>query len=291
MSSKSQNRFFLVGCPRSGTTLLQSLLASHSQVISFPESHFFLKVFPDYQNSFKLWFRRDVKKMSQKRIRQFLSKMSREDYLERLPPLPWSQKQYGEMIINLLDELMIEEGKEIWLEKTPSHLHEIPQIQRLIPNAKFIHILRNGADTVASLYEVRLKYPELWRSEKADFHRACDSWLKDIQISYSYYKSNNHTFVRYENLVTDTSAVIDRVCDFMGIKYEPEMLGNYRHTAQELISGKEAWKAKVSQNIESQKLVKFKKLFNAHEQNQILKYLSKHAIKTSEPIFQGLWQS
>ncbi|MGL4503377.1 MAG: sulfotransferase family protein, partial [Planktothrix sp.] len=41
-----KNRIFLVGCPRSGTTLLQSLLAAHPQIASFPESHFFQSLAP-----------------------------------------------------------------------------------------------------------------------------------------------------------------------------------------------------------------------------------------------------
>ena len=38
---KIKDRIFIVGCPRSGTTLLQSLLAAHPQIHSFPETHFF----------------------------------------------------------------------------------------------------------------------------------------------------------------------------------------------------------------------------------------------------------
>jgi hypothetical protein len=44
MKQKIKGRFFLVGCPRSGTTLLQSLIVAHSQIASFPESKFFQRV-------------------------------------------------------------------------------------------------------------------------------------------------------------------------------------------------------------------------------------------------------
>lgn len=291
MSHPSPGQFFLVGCPRSGTTLLQSLLASHSQIISFPESRLFIKVFPQLKQDWKLWLRRGTTKMSEYRLQQFLRKVDYEERIATLPPLPWSQQQYGHLIITVMNELMRAQNKQVWLEKTPDHLHFIPQIQRLIPNAKFIHILRNGTDTVASLYEVRLKYPEQWRMEKADIHRSCDRWLKDIALSYRYRQHPRHRFVRYEHLIANTAVVVQDLCRFIGVTYEPQMLENYRHTVQNLVLEQEAWKANVTQAIESTQAIKFKKLFSVEEQAQIRERLLKGAISTLDLRFTNLWQS
>ena len=54
------------------------------------------------------------------------------------------------------------QGKTIWLEKSPDHLRYIDQIEKLVDEAKFIHILRNGFDNIASIYDLAGKYPETW---------------------------------------------------------------------------------------------------------------------------------
>ncbi|WP_353258792.1 sulfotransferase family protein [Prochlorothrix hollandica] len=293
LSPPSPGQFFLVGCPRSGTTLLQSLLASHSQVISFPESHFFVKTLPRlaWGRSWKpwiLWLRRSTTAMAPKRMAAFLGKVNRPDLAATLPPAPWSQNQYAHLINAVLADLMGQQHKQIWLEKTPDHLHAIPQIQRLLPEAKFIHILRNGSDVVASLYEVRLKHPELWRKEKADRDRAVDRWIQDISLSYRYRHHPRHHLVRYEQLVRDTPGTIAPLCDFMGIPYEEQMLENYRHSSQQVVLAQETWKANVTQAIVPTQSLKFNALFSASEQAQIRDRLQGLAIDDSDPLFHNL---
>jgi hypothetical protein len=75
---------------------------------------------------------------------------------------------YTKAFIKILDEITLENGKSSWLEKTPEHLGQINYIERWVQRAKFIHIIRNGDDVVASLYEVAQKYPLLSSTDRGN---------------------------------------------------------------------------------------------------------------------------
>ena len=77
-----RHRIFIVGCARSGTTLLQSILASNKAIASFPETHFFRGTIPKYR--VLQWFKFYSKK-DQEFIRHFLKKIQREDLYEAIP--------------------------------------------------------------------------------------------------------------------------------------------------------------------------------------------------------------
>ena len=149
MSIATKQRIFVVGCPRSGTTLLQSLLAAHSDVASFPESHLFSSLVADrgkLRSTFNIASRK-----ARPQFDTFLRELQREDLNQYLPKFSFLVRQYSHAFIRILDILSEEQGKDIWIEKTPRHLHCIDQIEKLLPEPQFIHIIRSGKDVVASL--------------------------------------------------------------------------------------------------------------------------------------------
>ena len=140
-----------MGCPRSGTTILQSLLAAHPEVISFPESKFFHYLLDD-QLAGKLPSRMEA---------FFKDEIKRPELLKNFDDSQTVETK-ASWFVGVLDGLAAEQNKSIWLEKTPEHIYFIDDIERFLPDAKFIHILRNGMDTIASLYEATCSLNELW---------------------------------------------------------------------------------------------------------------------------------
>ena len=198
----TSRKFFLVACPRSGTTLLQCILAAHSSIASFPESHFFPRLLP------------------RERWRRFLGIANREinDYFAgyaqligdpQPPEWPATPQRravpYVRAFVRILDRLTRDQGKRYWLEKTPGHLLYVEQIRRLVPDARFIHILRNGRDVVASLYEVTRAYPEVWGGERT-IDECLDRWIGDVRTTSRYLGHGDHIVVRFEELVEDPSS-------------------------------------------------------------------------------------
>src|SRR5262245_28494326 len=117
-------RVFVVGCPRSGTTLLQGMLASHPSIQSFPETHYFAKAYP--RNALQrfltvpTWSVRGY-------LPELLMELGREDLLPLAQLSPWDTA-FQRPFLRILDAITLEAGRSLWVEKTPRHLHCIPQI-------------------------------------------------------------------------------------------------------------------------------------------------------------------
>ncbi|MBV7338729.1 sulfotransferase [Chloroflexi bacterium TSY] len=147
-----KGRIFLVGCPRSGTTLLQSLIATQPQVLSFPETHYF--GLPGIKRR-HFWCLRlgivpsAMRKRMQKRLQQLALEMNRPDLQEPRPPHSLWLKGHVQAFVTVLDTLTRAEEKSIWLEKTPGHIYFIDLIERYISDARFIHLVQRGINDYA----------------------------------------------------------------------------------------------------------------------------------------------
>ncbi|MGK7921572.1 MAG: sulfotransferase, partial [Trichodesmium sp.] len=195
---KIKTRIFLVGCPRSGTTLLQSLLAAHPDIASFPESHVCPAIFLDRspkRQKFRL-----VSKFAYGKLEKFLREISQEEMKQYLPKFGLFPSQYAYSFIKILDILTEQQNKTIWLEKTPGHIRYINYLEKWVKNVKFIHIIRNGADVVASLFEVTNQHPKVW-SGGWNIDKCIQQWIEDVSLTQSHLSKSNHTLVEYEKLV------------------------------------------------------------------------------------------
>lgn len=260
-------RLFLVGCPRSGTTLLQSLLAAHSQIVSFPESHFYTRMI---SSAFPLRQLGLASPRSRARFLSFLELIGHSDLRHYLPPFAVSTRQYSRAFIVVLDAVAHRQDKRVWLEKTPRHLDYVDDIRALVPGAKFIHLIRNGEDVVASLYEVVNQNLDRWRSIPAGELDPCvDRWMKSIRLSQRYVGDPDHAVVRYERLVEAPDEVIKGLCQCIDVPFEAGMLERYSDHAASLVLPFETWKASVNQVIESGGQRKFNRLFTETQRRYI----------------------
>ncbi|MGK7895452.1 MAG: sulfotransferase [Xenococcus sp. (in: cyanobacteria)] len=273
MSSQIKGRLFIVGCPRSGTTLLQSLLAAHPQIASFPESHFFESLAPINPLIRSLGMGLASGQRAKKRFKHFLSIIEREKMEEYLPSFPLFMSQYANAFVQVLDELTEEQGKSLWIEKTPGHLKQIELIEKLVKEAKFLHIVRNGADSVASLYQVYQKHSQWGGARNID--ECISRWTEDVEITRNYLPKENHTLVRYEELVANTQEAIADVCSFLNVPFEPVMLQEYGNAAQKVVRKDESWKASVGEPIKNVNGRKLYQLFDEKQREYILEEVSK----------------
>jgi hypothetical protein len=231
-------RVFVVGCPRSGTTLLQCLLAAHPRMLSFPESHFFARILP----------------LPERQREQQLRSFSRA---AGLGPLEWDVPRHGRdaaayirAFIKLLDRAAALQGRDIWVEKSPIHVRHIDTITEHVGKAKFVHIVRNPVDVIASLNRVGKEFPETWtRTHSLEVCKR--RWLKDVHCSLQFRTHPDHHFLRYENLVTHPSEVLGGVCSFLEVAYVESMNGRHAELAPSLILHHERWKAGALEPVRS----------------------------------------
>lgn len=281
MDKNIQGRIFLVGCPRSGTTLLQSMIAAHPKIASFPESHFFehLNASWPWGLVFGLASRR-----AQSQIEKFLRAISEEEMQQCVPEKAWFSQQYASGFIEVLDTVTQKQGKSLWLEKTPQHIHQIPSIEKFVKNAKFIHLIRNGTDVVSSLYEASRKHPEKTWGGPWDIDKCIQTWTKDVEVSRNHLNQSNHRLVRYEHLVEDPQSVLKKLCEFIGVEFDEKMLQDYGEAAKQVVREHEwAWKSSAGEPIRNANGEKFAKLFDQGQREYIIQQVSKVKLEEFAP--------
>ena len=266
MAGEIKGRFFLVGCPRSGTTLLQSLIVAHSQITSFPESKFFQKIVVSQSIYEKL----NLAPFTARRVfNSFLEDIDSPDLKRLLPFNALLIPQYVTSFIQALDTITLQRQKSYWLEKTPEHLRRINAIEKLVDEAKFIHIVRNGVDVVASLYEMTQKYPEIW-GQPRELEQYVSRWQNDVLITSRHLHKTNHILVRYENLVANPLTALAEICEFMEVSLESSILQNRANVTSSLIRQREHWKQQVNENLQQPKSDKFYRIFDDSQREYIL---------------------
>jgi glycosyltransferase involved in cell wall biosynthesis len=261
-----QGRVFLVGCPRSGTTLLQSLLAAHPRLASFPESHLFPYLVPDDPAQ------RDLGVASveaRPRWDSFMEEIGRPELAKRLPESAHRIRDYVDALLSVLDSLALEQKKEWWLEKTPDHIRFLDVIEAHIQGARFVHLVRNGPDVVASLYEVTRQHPKTWGGVWS-IDRCIEKWNDDVGRTLEYVGKPNHFLVRYEDLVDLPEAALSAICDFIGIGFHGHMLEEHARAAHSVILPKEVWKLRATQPVSRTPSSKFDSLFDEDQRAYIL---------------------
>ena len=267
---RRQNTIFLVGCPRSGTTFLQSLLAAHSQIYSPPESKFFQYLVPEPEDQPRRYKYRLVSRRLSPRMKAFFAdELHRPELLSRLSKLPF-QSLYTRQFMQILHDLKREAGKTILLEKTPEHINHIDDIEKYVRGAKFIHLVRQGTDVIASLYEVTRKHPEWWGGEwPLDW--CIYRWNQAIEMTQKHLHKSNHICIAYESLVENPNRSLQNICDFIGIEFEEKMLNDYHRVAASLT--RQASGRTVSKKIVQTSQNKFEDLLTEAEQQYVLENL------------------
>ncbi len=212
-------RVFIVGCPRSGTTLVQALLARYPGVHSFPETGFFEALFGGMERRWNdagaknhtHWYHRLG--IAHARGWRRLRELEQEFRALRVGPTPHTVGACIRRYIALLDNCARSSGCSIWVEKTPNHLVYVDDIARHVPDAKFIHVLRNGEDVVASIVDADLDNPT--RAFHGGIKRWVGRWNRAVELQLACLGAERHHVLCLEDIVEDFSREWQRLCAFL----------------------------------------------------------------------------
>jgi len=256
--SKISARAFIVGCPRSGTTLLQSMLGAHSRVATFPESHFFAYLSP------RPWWREVPITPNPirvgERLARFLDEAGHPELAVDIPRKVRSKRVWARVFTGLMDRMAVDQECDNWIEKTPSHLAFMRQIRRHISGASFIHILRDGSATVASLYDVTRRHPQAWGGEWS-LEKCARVWNRSFERHVAVAGQDNHIMIRYEILAEDPACQLRRACRFLNINYESSMLKGDEY--DRVATPDEPWKSGVAGGVGGVAVNKFNAVFDS----------------------------
>ena len=216
----SDRPIFVVGCPRSGTTLLQLMLHSHPRIAIPPETRFVLSLYAS-RNSFG-----DLRAESSRRALARAITGQRATLFHDLgldaaaiteeiaagPPTLGSA--FGAVFRGYARRF----GKPRWGDKRPGYYQHIPALLRLFPDAQIVHLVRDGRDCVASLKGMP------WFGH--DSYVAIATWLEATASCRRAARSlppGTYFELRYEELVASPQQQLTALCEFLGEDYEPAM--------------------------------------------------------------------
>jgi len=192
---------FVVGCPRSGTSLLRAMLDSHPEMAIPTESHFIPKLVG-----------------SPSALAGTLSKES--NFLKwgiAIPPLE-DVRDYSEAIRRIYASYAEAQGKPRYGDKTPAYVLHIPFLAHLFPESGFIHVIRDGRDAALSLLDVGFGPSTL--------EQAALRWRRYVSAGRIAGRAlpGRYLEVQYERLVDDAESTLRMICDYLALSYSPAML-------------------------------------------------------------------
>ncbi len=205
--------FFIMGCPRSGTTLVSQLLDGHARMAVFVESMYYPLFRPDLDRYGDL--RRPAN--AHRLIVSFLE-MVHLHGLYRVEPPNAEEIQAGlvaptfeGVLVTFLDLYARRQGKARCGEKTARHHEFVPDILERLPESAIIFVMRDPRDAVRSIrkmFDARLEDAVEW-------------WNQAFR---SYQRTAGRAFLlRYEELVREPRLVLEHACSFLGEDYDPAM--------------------------------------------------------------------
>ena len=202
---------FIVGAPRSGTTWLQAMLASHPEIVTGQETHFFEAI-----NEFLKFFN----------VRKYPRKVGLFAYWskEKVPSLLASY--FFKFIEPLVKDFSIN-CPRYFLEKTPEHTLFIPLISQCFPNAKFIHIIRDGRHVVASLLRAAKREAQKKRLVSMSATTASLVWKKfvdEARKSRQFLGASRYFELKYEDLRKDTFNILREIFSWLSLSADKDML-------------------------------------------------------------------
>jgi hypothetical protein len=214
---------FIVGMNRSGTTLLRMMLDAHPQLTIPPETHFI----PDLIKACREDGATPEDALAaMKSAREWGDfGFSDEEMLARLRALP--KLKPGAAVRTFYAAYMEQQGKPRWGEKTPTYVQKMKLIQRALPEARFVHVLRDGRDVALSVLDRTVR--DLTAGDVARrWHKKVTKAREDAP------KLHHYTEIRYEDLILDTEPVLRRVCDFIELDWDPAVLDYHQRSSDRL---------------------------------------------------------
>jgi hypothetical protein len=247
---------FVVGVPRSGTTLMRMVLGKHSRIAIADENHFMGHFLPWVDASWD--FRRVGDLASDDAIRRLVARIYSDEFqrgtwlretsqfwrwlVRRVPPdelegrLLAGERTRRGLFTTLLRTYADRRRRPIFGEKTPAHFRHVETLLDWYPTARVVHMMRDPRAVHLSELKRRTARPESvpyrWLVRAPRLMRAfvllqvARTWADAVHRHRSLARRHpdRYRMVRFEDLVREPEAEIASLCEFLGVRFERRML-------------------------------------------------------------------
>lgn len=259
---------FILGNPRTGTSLLRVLLNSHDNIVIPPECGFIQWLYPKY-NKFEIekldLFLNDLK-ITKKIEGWNLNYEKLENYLLYNCP-----KNYPELCFYIYKFYGETKNKnvKIWGDKNNYYVNHLDLISEVFPKAKFIYINRNPYDVIDSYLELNKLPTSKYKPDLPNnIESAFENWVTNNNKIFYFLSNSNHSYVnlQYENLISNPTKELNDIFKFLNI-CEQDVLKNFENRKYyDEPNITLAWKQKLNFKVDSFNKLKF---INLSENNFI----------------------
>lgn len=256
---------FVVGNPRSGTTLVQQILSAHAEFWTAPEAHLsdhVMRAVPKAETEPIAAGKIDA-------LSKRLAERSRLTVADHIRREMTEQANNGTLTGPRFVELVMQSFKPAddpatrWVEKTPQHLLRLDTIWRYFPDARVINVIRDPRDVVSSPSRYRELSPGIARTS-AVVHIA-RRWNRFIERMQQYAGDSRFLSVRYEDLVSEPERVLEQLAVHARVEADSSAIHRFNNqfgqvtlakpsaenkafnSAAELVDRRSVWKKRLTE--------------------------------------------
>lgn len=244
-----QSPFFIVGCGRSGTTLLRTMINHHS-LLAIPLESLFIT---DYLSA-----KKDVTPATFRRL--IATEYELQEWGITFPDGAFDGCVTAQDFIDRAHEWYVKEhGKRYWGQKTPRFVRFGALLKRHYPHARFINVVRDPRAVVSSLIASNV--------HNSNALYGARRWRRDVEAGLKLEQDypTDVLRIRYEDLVADTETTLRAVCDFLEIDFEPILLDYHRTGTQEYSGYYAQIHAKLNDAPDISRIEAWRKKLNAQD--------------------------
>lgn len=229
--NESVSPVFIIGSGRSGNTLLRRILTSGTELYIPPETYVLGRVIKQYENNPTLRWA--------EQCNLALGTFSNTEDFETFPTpylyqlysqlveVPENERSLSRIVIGFY-EYMMKNAKPSavrWGDKTPMNSWSLVSINKLLPNTKYVHIIRNGYDVVSS-------YLKMGRYK--DCVEAGQRWVSALNDCHQFAKKypNAVVEIRYEDLCQNPEEIAQSLCVFLDLEFSTDMVSSSKNTEE-----------------------------------------------------------
>lgn len=248
--------FFILGNPRSGTTLLRLMLNNHSEIGVPPECG----MIQWWYEKYKYWpsskmtdieFALDI--LSSRRINDW--QICRETVITAIS----KASNYGEVFTEIYK---IVTHKNIVGDKNNYYINHIETLKSIYPNAKYVHIVRDGRDVACSYLKLKELDANLINKPNlpTEIKEIAKQWVSNNLQVKSKLDKEKYITVLYEDLIKHPSEELTKISSFLNVNFEVQMLEYYKNNNEP--ESTLNWKLKTKEAIDKNNMNKYKKILN-----------------------------
>lgn len=257
--------FFILGNPRSGTSLFRLMLNNHPGLVVPPECGFAEWLYEEFCGQ----------QMGERTYQAFLIKVFKTrkfetwelDFDDVLDSIKKNKpKNYQDLVLEVYRAYAKKSEKEsaYFGDKNNYYINRVDKLEEIFPGCKKIFIVRDGRDVACSYLELERKKINTMYSPKLsnDIPNIAKEWCSSVEIM-KHWAASGALSIRYEDLVLDPYTTLQTVCGFLGASYSEEMLNYFKNNDEP--EAFKAWKSKTFKPVEGSSVGRYKKDLSAEE--------------------------